>query len=500
MELSLGPLRLVIEHRALDGDGGPTLRLYEAAAEQRELLRFDCFEKTPHWHLGPWGPDRISRLDPADDNVAWTLEQLRGDLAGLLSRAGLESDGQIADAAADEALRRVELAMRNPPAELDDLSIDRLRQRTGEKWTRYPDDALAAWVADMDFPVAAPIQRALQRSLDVGDLGYPHNPSSADLPSLFAERAAERWGWQLDPRSVEVLTDVVQGIFIGLLGYSDAGDGIVIQTPIYPPFLGAVQETGRRVTESPLVRGAERYEIDFDQLRAAVDPGSRVLLLCHPHNPTGRAFERAELEGLAELVLERDLVVISDEIHADLVFPGHVHIPFATLGPEIEARTLTLSSASKAFNIAGLRCAVAAFGSADLKRRFLSLPRHARGGIGGPGLAASDAAWRHSQPWLDQVMAYLDENRRLLGRFVRERLPGIVYRAPEATYLAWLDCRALELPEGPYAFFLEKARVAISNGVSFGAPGEGFVRLNFATSRAILTEILERMAKAVDAR
>ena len=500
MEVSLGPLRLVVEHRVLDGDGGPTLRLYEAAADQRELLRFDCFERTPHWHLAPWGPDRLTRLDPADDNVAWTLAQLRGDLAGLLSRAGLEGDGEIAEAAASEALRRIEGAMRNPPVDLDELLLDRLRRRSGEKWKRYPDDTLAAWVADMDFPVAAPIERALQRVLDLGDLGYPMHPSSSDLPTLFAERAAERWGWQLDPSRVELLTDVVQGIFIGLLGYSDAGDGVVIQTPIYPPFLGAVHETGRRIIESPLVPGEKRYEIDFDHLRAAVDPGSRVLLLCHPHNPTGRAFERAELEGLAEFALERDLVVISDEIHADLVFPGHVHIPFATLAPEIEARTLTLSSASKAFNIAGLRCAVAAFGSADIKRRFLRLPRHARGGIGGPGLAASDAAWRHSQPWLDQVMAYLDGNRRLLGRFLRERLPGVVYRPPEATYLAWLDCRALELPGGPYAFFLENARVATSNGVSFGAPGEGFVRLNFATSRSILTEILERMAKAVDSR
>ena len=498
-ELAIGPLRLVVEHRALDGDGGPTLRVYETAAEARELLRFDCFERTPHWHLAPWGPDRVTRLDADDDNVAWTLEQLRGDLAGLLRRAGLESDGGIEAAAASDALRRVELDMRNPPLDLDALPLDRLRRRRGEKWTRYPADTIAAWVADMDFPVAAPIERALRSALEFGDLGYPQNPRPTDLPALFAERAAACFDWEIDPRRVEVLTDVVQGIFLGLLGYAEEGDGVVIQTPIYPPFIGAIQQTQRRVAASPLVCGEERYEIDFDHLRASA-AGARVLLLCQPHNPTGRVFDRVELEQLAEIALERNLVVISDEIHADLVFSGRAHVPFATLGPEVEARTLTLTSASKAFNIAGLRCALGVFGSADLKSRFLRLPRHVRGGINTFGLAASEAAWRYSQPWLDRVMAYLDENRQLVARFVRERLPGVRHQPPEATYLAWLDCRALDLPEGPFAFFLENARVALSDGSAFGEPGEGCVRLNFATSRAILTEMLERMAKALDAR
>jgi cystathionine beta-lyase len=192
--------------------------------------------------------------------------------------------------------------------------------------------------------------------------------------------------------------------------------------------------------------------------------------------------------------------VISDEIHMDLVYPGRTHLPFATLGPEVDARTITLTSASKTWNIAGLRCAVAAFGSDALKRRFLSVPRHLRGGIGTLGLLATEVAWRHGDPWAARALAYLDGNRRFIADFLRERLPAVRYTPPEATYLAWLDCRALALSAAPQRFFLERAGVALSDGAVFGPAGEGFARLNFATSRAILSEILERMAKAVQER
>lgn len=494
-ELTLDPVRFAVEHRTQDGDGGPTLRVFETAPEGRELLRFDCFEQTPHWHLAPWQEDRVTTLDREADNVSWTMAQLSSDLDGLLARAGLQgAHTRAAQRAA--ALRAVEGAMRNPPFDPDALTVDALRQRKGEKWSRYPADTLAAWVADMDFPVAQPIRKALLRATLSDDLGYPLNPTAEGLPTLFSARMRERFAWSVDPHRVEMITDVVQGIFVALLTCTDEGDGVVIQTPIYPPFLGAVQHTGRRVVEAPLVAGTARFEIDFDALAAALD-GARMLLLCHPHNPTGRAFERAELERIAELAVERDVVVVSDEIHGDLVYPGRVHVPLASLGPQIEARTLTLTSASKAFNIAGLRLATAAFGSVELKRRFQGIPRHARGGINAMGMAATEAAWRHSQPWLDQVLAYLDENRRLVQRFVGEEMPGVKHRLPEATYLYWLDCNALDLPESPYDFFLNRARVATNDGRSFGPPGDGCVRINFATSRAILTEILERMAKSV---
>jgi cystathionine beta-lyase len=299
-----------------------------------------------------------------------------------------------------------------------------------------------------------------------------------------------------------VIGDVVQGIYVAVSQLSAAGEGVVVQTPIYPPFLEAVAETGRRLVENPLVCGAAgaRFEIDFELLRSRIDATTRILLLCNPHNPTGRVLERRELEGLAELALAQGLVVVADEIHADLVYPGQRHVPFASLSPEVEERTVTLTSATKAFNIPGLRCALAHFGSRALQHRFLALPRSLRGGLGALGQAATLAAWRVGQPWLDAVLAYLAGNRHLVARFVADRLPGVGHVPPEASYLAWLDCRALRLEPTPERFFLSQAKVALSAGERFGEPGIGWVRLNFATSRAILGEILERMAKALRGR
>jgi cystathionine beta-lyase len=384
--------------------------------------------------------------------------------------------------------------------DLDALDIAALRRRLGEKWATYPEDVLPAWVADMDFPVAEPIRRYLEQAVAGSDLGYAVNPTPQSLPSVFAERMQTRYGWNVDPERVEVLTDVVQGLYVALLVYSEAGDAAITQLPIYPPFLHSLRETGRRRIESPLVAGRERYEIDFDALRARIDNRTRLLLLSNPQNPSGRAFTRAELEQLAELALARDLIVVSDEIHSELVYPDAAHIPFATLGPEIEQRTVTLTSATKAFNIAGLRCSIAAFGSEQLQDRFNTVLRHVRGGIGILGLEATRIAWQECDGWLALVLAYLRANRDFVAEFVRKNWPEMHHLPPEATYLAWLDCRALELPGGPYQFFLREARVALSNGPAFGEEYAGFARLNFATSRPILTQILERMDGALRAR
>ncbi len=379
-------------------------------------------------------------------------------------------------------------------------AMARLRESRGEKWTVYPEDVIPVWVADMDLDIAPPIKAALARMLERPDLGYPIHPRPTQLPTRLAERLAARFGWQIEPRRVELITDVVQGIFVSLAQWAEPGEGVVIQTPIYPPFLGAVREMKRRIVENPLAADAGGYAVDLDGLRAACDAGTRMILLCNPHNPSGRAFTRAELEGIAAIAEERDLVVVSDEIHAELVFSGAKHIPFASLAPEVEARTVTLYSASKAFNIAGLRCAAAIFGSDTLRRRFLELPRHLRGGLGTMGLEATRVAWTESDTWLAETLALLEENRDFLVRRVRETLPGVVCHSPEATYLAWLDCRSLGLEPSPYDFFLDRARVATSDGAAFGTPGEGFVRVNFATQRPILSEALERMAKSLEQR
>jgi len=494
--VSLGSLRLVVEHRRVGGQGGPTLRVQDAASQGRELLRFDCFDEGAHWHLDPGGSDLVTRLDPGADPLDWTLGELRRDLGGYLDRTALELAAPD-PAATAKALDLVESALRNPPVDLDSVRPELRRPSRGEKWTQYPEDVLPLWVADMDFPVAEPIRRVLRFAVDRSDLGYPIHPAPTDVPEITAAHMHERFGWQPDPRSVEILSDVVQGMYIAVQQFSEPGDGVVVQTPIYPPFLGCVRTLKRRLIENPLTSGPSGPSVDAEALRAAVDDRTRVLLLCNPHNPTGRAFRREELEPIAKLALERDLVVVSDEIHADLVYSGHRHVPFASLSPEVEARTITLTAASKAFNVAGLRCAVAIFGSGALKRRFNQLPRHVRGGVSLLGIEALRAAWCHGRPWLDQVLAYLERNRDRVTAFARDELPGARLHPPEATYLAWLDCRAMSLEPSPYEFFLQHARVALSDGPSFGTPGQGFVRINFATSRAILDEALERMAAAL---
>jgi cystathionine beta-lyase len=381
---------------------------------------------------------------------------------------------------------------------LDALSAAEMHRSSRIKWRLFGDDVLPAWVADMDFPVAPPIHRAIRELVGRHDFGYHFVPLSPSLRDALVSRMDERFSWQIDPQRIVPLVNVLQGLDVSVLLHSRRGESVVLQTPIYPPFLAAVERSGRRVVESSLVRGAHRYEIDFEHLRAAVDSDTRLLLLCNPHNPTGRVFEREELLTLGELALEHDIIVVSDEIHADLAFPPHRHLPFATLGPELAERTITLTSATKSFNLAGLPCAFAICGSDRLQQPFRELPPHA---LGQPGIlddAATYTAWTEGQPWLEEVIAYLLENRDLLMDFFARRLPDLRVLAPEATYLAWLDCRELRLPADPFDFFLEHARVALTGGREFGAPGKGFVRINFATSRAILREILERMGAAVE--
>lgn len=487
----LGPVRLEVEHRAPGPAGGPTLRV-RRAADGRELLRFDCFAHQAHWHLDPEGRDEITPIPFAVESLEWTLAELRRDLAGYLAKAGLTE--ALPDPAA--ALDRAELALRNPPARLDRLSEAVLRERTGEKWRLHPPGVLPLWVADMDFPVAEPIRRRLQRALDVGDTGYPLHPLPTRLPELFAARAAARYGWRVDPRRVELLTEVVQGMYVAITQFTQPGEGVIVQTPIYPPFLSAVRDLGRTLRENPLRETEAGFTLDLEGL-AAEAARARVLLLCNPHNPTGRVFRRDELDAIARIAVEHDLLVVSDEIHADLVYRGGRHIPFASLSPEVEARTITLTAGSKAFNIAGLRCGLAIFGSDALRRRFVGFERHLRGGLGSLGILALETAWRHGGPWLDEVLAYLEANRDFVAEFVRAELPGVRHVPPEGTYLAWLDCRALGLAPSPHRFFLERAQVGLSDGPAFGAPGAGFVRLNFATSRALLTRALEQMAKAL---
>lgn len=383
---------------------------------------------------------------------------------------------------------------------LDRIDTDALRAGRGAKWSDVPTDVLPAWVADMDFPVAEPITRVLQSMLSRSDFGYPAGPKAGGLPAIFARRMTERFGWAVDPAGVEILSDVVQGLHLAIELFSEAGDPVVTPVPIYPPFLTAVRATRRIPVLQHFVRTPQGWRVDLERLRADLPSATRMLLVCNPHNPTGHALTTEELEALAAIAIERDLVVVSDEIHGDLVYPGARHVAIATLGPEIAARTITLTSATKAFNIAGLRCAVAVFGTPEMRRRFNSFHPHGRGGLAAMGLAATEVAWRECQDWQDQVLAYLLSNRDFLFDHVHRNWPAVVHERPEAGYLAWLDFRSLALAPSPRRFFFERARVALSDGEDFGAEGRGFVRLNFATSREVLEEILRRMDAALAER
>lgn len=382
-------------------------------------------------------------------------------------------------------------------ATLDGVTVEQMLASRRIKWHLHPEDVLPAWVAEMDFPVAPEIEEDIRATLAADGYGYHPLPIDPRLREAFVARMQECFDWEVEPRSVFSMVNVVQGLDIGIELYSRPGDRVVIQTPIYAPFHRAVDGSSRRRAESPLVRGPERYEIDWDHLRSVIDADTRVFLLCNPHNPTGRVLDREELEGISEIVLSNDLVVVCDEIHAELAYDGERHIPFASLSPEIASRTLTITSATKAFNIAGLPMAVAVIGSKDMKKRWRRLSPHLLGHGGILGTQAAISAWTRCSAWLDEVKTYLAENRSFVAERVARDLPGVEMHVPEATYLAWLDCRGLDLPQEPGSFFLDRARVGLSDGNDFGAPGAGHVRLNFATSRPILAEILERMAGAL---
>lgn len=378
----------------------------------------------------------------------------------------------------------------------DDLDVRALSRRPGAKWSRAEPDVLPAWIAEMDFPPAPAVREALLRCVE-GDLGYPSWDGRAaenPLRTAFAERMRARHGWRLDPAHVREFTDINQGLQAVLNVATRPGDGVVLHTPAYPPFLETIASMGRRPHAVPYTPDGDGWTFDADRLDRELREGdSRVLLLINPHNPTGRVLGREELRALARLALRHDLLVVADEVHSDLVHDPHRHIPFASLADEVAARTVTLTSATKSFNVPGVRCAVAHVGAAGV-REALARPTHLYGEPGTFGVAATLAAWRHGEDWLARLRQVLARNAAL----VRDGLPaGVGYRMPQATFLAWLDCREPGLEPDPYTFFRDKARVLLHDGRAFGPGGEGFVRLNFATSRDILEDILRRIRESL---
>ncbi len=372
-----------------------------------------------------------------------------------------------------------------------------LRARRGNKWNKHGVGVLPAWVADMDFTLPESVRDVITWSADHSALGYDRPEDQADLFNAASQWIGARHGWEPDPATFSVLGDLVQGMLVSIHAFTDPGDGVIVHGPIYPPFLTSITELGRRVVDNRLIDACGTAALDVNGLRrVAGDPRTKLLLLCNPHNPAGRVLRRDELEAIAAIAVEHDLVVVADEVWMDIVYPGHTHIPFATLGPHAAERTVTLTSATKSFNLGGVRCAVAIFGSPALRARFDAMPARMRGVPSVLGVRATIAAWREGGVWFDAVMRQLDANRHTLAAFVRDRMPRVRHRMPEGTYLAWLDFGGLHLDRTAAVFLLERARVALNDGADFGGDGH-CARLNFATTPAILTEICERIAASL---
>jgi len=376
-----------------------------------------------------------------------------------------------------------------------DQLIDR-RVTPCAKWRRYDDDVLPLWVADMDFVSPEPVTRALRERVEHGIFGYDMEPP--ELRPVIVDRLQRLYGWQVAPDTLVFVPGVVTGFNLATHAITSPGDGILAQTPVYHPILYVPGNTGCTLDEMEMTRlPSGQYEIDFDAFEAAITDRTRIFILCNPHNPVGRVFRREELERMAEICLRHDVVICSDEIHGDLIFQGHQHLPIASLSPEIAERTITLMAPSKTYNIAGLKCSLAIIQNPELRKKYEAAKVGLVPSVNILGYTAALAAYRDGQPWLDAVLRCLEDNREFLFEYVSAHLPGVTMHRPEGTYLAWLDCRQAGIPGNPHEFFLNEARVAMNDGAMFGRGGEGFVRLNFATPRSCLEEALDRMRSAL---
>ncbi|GHD40155.1 aminotransferase class I/II-fold pyridoxal phosphate-dependent enzyme [Mycetocola manganoxydans] len=369
---------------------------------------------------------------------------------------------------------------------------DVLRARTSEKWAEHPDDVLPLFVAEMDYPLADPIRRVLHEAIDRGDTGYV--ASANPLAGAFCGFAGRRWNWDLTDATVLSTADVSMGIVEILRAVTAPGDRVAITPPVYPPFFDLVAEAGASVTEVPLVDTGDGPRLDLDGLETAFAGGARAFVLCNPHNPLGLLHSRAELARVAELALAFNVRVISDEIHAPLTHPGATFVPYLSASTVARENGFALHSASKAWNIAGLKCALMVAEGEEPKSILAGLPVEVTWRTGQFGMLASTAAYREGEGWLDGARASIKANLDLLDELRREHLPDVSWRRPDAGYLAWLDFRGRGWGDDPAARILEQARVALSPGTGFGSGGSGWARINVACSPELLTEAVRRIA------
>jgi cysteine-S-conjugate beta-lyase len=387
-----------------------------------------------------------------------------------------------------------------------DTIIER-RDTNSAKWRKYPEDVLPLWVADMDFAAPEPIRAGLLRLVEHGIFGYEF--TNNELRETVAARMQTLYGWKISPDAVVATPGIVAGFTLATNALCTAGQGLLVQPPVYPPFLGVHASAGLVRQDAQLVQVSDgstlRYSVDFDIFQQTVhSAGAKtgMFLLCNPHNPTGQVYSQDDLRRMADICLKNNIFICSDEIHSEILLGGTKHIPIAALDPEIADKTVTLIAPSKTFNVPGLFCGFAIIPNRELLERYKKTVECMAMHVSSPGLAAAQVAFSGAcDAWLAELRTYLTGNRDFLVRFVREELPGIKTTIPDATYLAWLDCTELvkagKISGTPQAFFLKSARVALNEGRDFGSGGEGFVRLNFGCPRSTLVEALTRMKSAL---
>lgn len=380
--------------------------------------------------------------------------------------------------------------------EFDAISIECLRETGGAKWTAFPD-SIGAFVAEMDFGTAPTVKQAIHAATDRGMLGYLPGPVAHHMSQATASWYGTNYGWEIDASQVHPVADVLKTVEIAIENYSRPGSPIIIPTPTYMNFISVSQALGRDIIEVPLAVNNGRQEMDLEALDRAFQAGGHLLLLCNPFNPVGRVFTREELVSISEVVARNGGRVFADEVHAPMVYDEFRHVPYASVSSDAASHTVTGTSAAKAWNLAGMKCAQFITSNDADALVWERIAHHAGHGASTLGVIANTAAYATGRSWLDSVIAYNARNRIVLAELLEEKIPEISYTPPEGTFVAWLDCRALGIEGSPATFFREKAHVALTDGASCGSNGTGFARLIFATPRPILEQAINRMALAV---
>lgn len=381
----------------------------------------------------------------------------------------------------------------------DSISQDDLRNQGSFKWTQHPN-MIGAFIAEMDFGTAPAVRDAITEAVSRNAFGYVPDALLDDLREACCGWQHDRYTWKVTPDQVHPVADVLTILELTVKHFTAADSAVIVLTPTYMPFLTLPGRWGRQVIEVPLIQSHDGWDIDDSRLDDALSTGAGLVILCNPGNPTGHVLRADQLTRLSSLVESHNAFVFADEIHAPLIYPGTAHVPYASLSATTRSHTITATSAAKGWNIPGLKCAQAIIQDSSIAAEWTKQCGRAEDGASSLGIIANIAAYRDGAGWLDEVVSYLNQNRRVLGDELAARIPTVRYTPPQATYLSWLDCRELELGDTPWEFFRDRAGVLTTNGVACGTVGAGHLRLNFATPRPILVAAIAAMADALDQR